>query len=512
MSKNYFIGVDVGTSLIKSVIFDGFLNEFAKSESQISLRSPYEGWVEADMNEVWEATKESLKKVINLSEIDINKIRFISITGQGSGCWMIDNNGFPSRNAILWSDARAASIIDEWNKNGVSELVNSIALSTPFAGLQGPIVKWLKLNEPEVLKKTRWIFYCRDWIRYKFTKKIYTDCSDASQTLINTKLAKYSEELFKAYDIIEFQHLFPELIPKLTITSKILPEVAKDIGLNDNLPIVTSPLDVVSCGLGVGAINPGDAYTILGTTCANCVLIDEKALNINHKAVMTYYFGLDGVWERAVASMLGTPNLDWFIEQFCFVDKDMANKRGVSVFQLLDEKISKIDPSFIIYHPYLSKSGERAPFVKKSATAQFFGLNNEHTRYHLYRSIYEGIAFAIKDCFNAVPVNFDHITISGGGAKSGIWLEIIANITGKSVKVTEGKEFGAKGAVMCGLVELGYYKNLKEVINKNINIIKVYSPEQMKVKLYNKIFKLYKDICNNNWTVWDNLFDLKNNL
>jgi len=509
MINKYYIGVDAGTSIIKSVIFNEILQEYSRFEVEVSIESPHAGWAEIDMIEVWEAVKKSIRNVIKESEVDAKLIKFIAVTGQGSGCWMIDHNGNPSRKAILWNDGRAHKIIDEWNKNKITEEAYSICNSVQIAGLQGPIVNWIKQNEPQILKKTRCIFYCRDWIRYKLTNEICTDSSDVSQTLLDIRKIEYSNRLFEIYNIAEYKKLFPKIFPDIAIISKMKPNIAKEIGLITPVPVITSPVDVRSCGIGVGAIKKGQAYTILGTTCANNILIGEENLNSNINVGMTYYFGIRGLWNKALCSMLGTPNIEWFIKEFCSDDKIEADKKGIRIYQLLDSRITNIGPSYIIYHPFLSPSGERAPFVSKSAKAMFFGLNTEHSKYHLFKAIYEGIAFSIKDCYESVPVPIKEIIISGGGSKSDIWLQIIADITGKIVKITEGKELGAKGAVLCSLVTTGCFKNLDEAVKKTINVTKVFKPNPSSSKVYNEIFKLYKKLYKEFRNDWDYLYYLE---
>ena len=181
------------------------------------------------------------------------------------------------------------------------------------------------------------------------------------------------------------------------------------------------------------------------------------------------------------------------LKSFAKYDKIEADKRGLRLYQFLDSAITNICPSYIIYHPFLSTSGERAPFVNNSVAAMFFGLNIEHSRYHLFRAIYEGIAFSIKDCYESVPVQIKEIIISGGGAKSDIWLQMIADITGKIVKMTEGKEFGAR-VVLTSLVAMGYYKNLDEAVKKTINITRVFKPNLDVSLVYSKLYKLYKKL------------------
>ena len=499
----YVIGIDDGTSVVKSVIFDHGLNEVTKTETRSEIETPHDGWAEINMNRLWQIVKASIRTSIKDSGIDPKEVTAIAITGQGSGCWMIDKAGNPTRNAIIWTDSRAGEITRDWEKRGIIDKAFSICKTVQISGVQGPIVKWLKIHEPEVLDKTKYIFYCRDWIRYKMTGLICVDGSDSSQTLLDTGKCEYSDELFNIYGIKEYRDLFPKIVPETGILGRLLPDIAAEIGLEPGKPVVSSPIDGMSSGIGVGCMEKGQAFTILGTTSSNNIIIDDLS-NQKNCVGMTLCFGSKGLWLRSLSTMCGTPNIDWYIKEFGYNDQIEAKKDKKDLFQYFDSIIQNIPDGSLIYHPFLSPGGERAPFVKENARAQFFGLNYNHTRHHLLKAIFEGIAFSIRDCYEKGAFPITEIVLSGGGSRGKVWPQIIANVTGKTVKTTFGNEFGAKGSALVALVTLGIYRNYQEAKAGTVKFNKIFKPDKTAFNKYSKIFQIYKNIYKSLWEQWDN--------
>lgn len=512
MGHQYLLGLDAGTSVIKSVIFDLEGNEIAIEKAEVPIDAPQPGWSEQDMDAVWEAAKKTMREVVQKVGLSPHDIALIGTTAQGSGCWMIDSQGRPARKAIIWTDSRAKDIVSDWEKEGIGEKAFSICGSVQYSGFQGPIVRWLKDNEPDSLQRTRWILYCKDWIKFKLTGKVSTDGSDHAQTLLDTSRYMYSEEIFNLYGINDLRHLFPEIVTTTLITGELVPEVAQEIGLKAGLPVIGGPFDIIATAIGVGAIGDRDAFTILGTTCANNVVLGKPIFE--PKGVgMTLCHGLPKKWVKSLSAMLGTANLDWFLQEFALEDKLAAQKEGRNFFEYLDGKINEVASSNgVIYHPYLSPAGERAPFVKPTARAQFFGLTYQHTRHHLLRAVYEGVALAVRDCYESIPISTSEITLSGGGARSDVWARIIADVTGKVVKVPEGSEFGAKGAVLNGAVALGIYDSYHRAVEETLRFARTYEPDPANTRKYDELWQIYRQIYHDVWDAWDRLSSLQTRL
>ena len=171
----------------------------------------------------------------------------------------------------------------------------------------------------------------------------------------------------------------------------------------------------------------------------------------------------------------------------------------------LEEKLREIPPlcDGLIYHPFILESGERAPFVKESIRAQFFGLTQKHSNYHLIRAVYEGIAFSLLDCYSHLPFKVENIRLAGGGSKSKFWCQIIADMTGYNVITTEGSEFGAKGAAMTALVSEKIYDSYTTAHEKIIKTKEIFKPQIENTKIYKDFYTLYVKIYNDLWNDWD---------
>lgn len=492
------LGIDAGTTIVKSVIFDFQGNEIAVARAPIVFDTPHNGWAEQDMEKLWEAVIKTVKVVIKNSKIPPRKIQAIGITGQGDGCWLIDKKGNPLRKAILWCDSRSDKIIANWQRKGISEKIFSQNGNAVFTGAHASILSWLKTNELHSLRKAYKAFFCKDWLLYKFTGEIVTDESDASCIYFSNNYRKYSDSILSLINLSKFRYLLPTVVPNYLVAGSVSKEVSSITGLLAGTPVSNGPYDIIATLLGTGGINEGDAVTILGTACVNEVATDRPVLQPANIG-MTRCHGLAEKWVRVIPMMMGTPSLDWFIQEF------ISPKKKKDKFQELELKIAQlpIGSEGIIYHPYLSPSGERAPFIKPAAKAQFFGLSSCHTKYHLLRAIYEGITLAILDCYQHLPLQLSRVRVAGGGARSSLWCQMIADCLGVFVERPIGVEIGAKGAALSAGVATNIYQNFQEAVRKTVKIDRVFTPENENVKKYRQLYNLYTQIYRDVWDDWE---------
>lgn len=205
----YFIGIDAGTSVIKSVLFDEYGKELSSAQRSVPVESSKQGWQETNMNKVWEAALETTKTLLQKNESKTANVKAIGITGQGCGVWLIDKNGNPFRNAILWSDTRSADIVNQWLQSEISQKVYKLIGCDLFSGSQGSILKWLSIHEPESLKQAEYSLYCKDWIKFKLTGVISTDPSETSISYLDFQTDSYSEEALHLMGIEKYRYLLP---------------------------------------------------------------------------------------------------------------------------------------------------------------------------------------------------------------------------------------------------------------------------------------------------------------
>jgi sugar (pentulose or hexulose) kinase len=263
-------------------------------------------------------------------------------------------------------------------------------------------------------------------------------------------------------------------------------------------------MDVAACALGSGAIEHGQASSILGTAGIHQVIMDRPL--IEPKMVgMTLCHGVRGRWMRMLAVMTATPNLDWFIREFGQGITEKADRAEGDIYKYIEGEVTKVPVGSdgVIFHPYLFPGGERGPFVKPTARASLTGLNLNHTLNHLLRAIYEGVAFSTLDCYSNMPVETNIVHLSGGGANSDVWCQIIADCLGKSVRVPDGTEFGAKGAAINVGIALGVYKNFQDAISRSVKMARFYEPDSKNTKLYHQLYEVYKMTYERQMDIWD---------
>jgi sugar (pentulose or hexulose) kinase len=500
----YILGIDAGTSIVKCCIMDMEGNELGTSSRKIPIDVPNPNWAEQDMWLVWSGVTEIVPEALQKTGLSGSDIAGIGVTGQGDGNWMVDKDGEPIQKAILWTDGRAADIVNRWMREGTVAEAYKLTGTGPYSGSANSVMRWQVENAPDMIKRAYKNLWAMDWIQYKLTGVMCTDPSDTSLFGLDIRKRTYSDEVLKLYGLYEVKHLLPDLVDSTEIMGYVHKAAAEKLGLVEGTPVVKGMFDMVASATGVGGVNAGDAITILGTTCGNEVVCDEPVFDPPNVG-MSQCHGLPNLWLKVMGVNYGTPNLDWFMREFGLPYKQEAEKRGVNVFQVLDEVLLNTPPGSagIVYSPYLCPGGERAPFVKTEARAQFFGLTEENTRDQMLRAVYEGIGLSMRDCFNEIPIELKSIALCGGGAKSDVWCQMLSDINGQEVYVPEGTEFGAKGVAMFAGVAVGMFTDINDAVAKTLKVNRRFKPNLENTKKYDGLFKVYRKLRDDVFETWD---------
>jgi sugar (pentulose or hexulose) kinase len=510
MDNTYLLGLDAGTSVVKAALFDCKGQEVAVATRRTALYSPQPGWSEASMPETWAATITVIQEVLVTAGIANTAVAAVGLTGNMIGAWLIDAQGEPVRRAILWNDGRTQSLLERLIADHPSLMAEifSFSGSVMQQGCSLPLTRWLAEYEPETLARAHQLLCCKDWLRFKLTGTLQTDPTEVSILPGNTRTQNYDNALFDLLGISQYRRLFPPVAPSEAVIGEVTPAAAAATGLRAGTPVVTGAGDVSAVALGVGAVEPGVACTILGTTCLNCLVFDQPIFEPANVGLLFYLPGQR--WLRSLANIAGTTNLDWFINQFYASERDAAASRA-ELFAKLENlaQQSEIGARGIIYHPYLSSVGVIAPFVEPAARAQFFGLSLEHQTLDLLRAVYEGVALAIRDCYHGLDIPPAEIRLSGGGAKSAWWCQMIADCTGAKVMVPAGHEFGAKGAALLAGVGLGWYQTIAEAATTTVRFERNYEPDLDRHSQYDTIYDLYQALHQQLRHLWQRRSRLK---
>ena len=435
------ISVDVGTSMIKAVAYgsDGEELGLARRASTVLRERP--GWAEQDMHEVWSAVANTVSAAAAQAG---EPVEAISVTGQGDGCWLVDAALQPTGHAILWNDARATGIVNEWAAIGAEAELFAISGTRTFAGLPHAIMAWLRTNDPARLERSRYSLSCDGWVFACLTGTAAIDESDAAAPFLDVSLRNYSTRTLELLGIDWMEHFLPELLPDNNRVRPLAPGTAAVLGLAPGTPVVLAPYDIVATAIGAGSVSPGSASTILGTTLCTQAIVQNHPAGTS-VAGATIPFGPPGQYLRAFPTLAGTEVLAWAAAMLGLAD-------AAAVCRLATH--APPGAGGLVCLPYLSPAGERAPFLDHQARGMLMGLSFEHTSAHVARAVVEGLSFVIRDCLEASRMVPAELRLCGGGANSDAWSQIIADIIGVPTVRPAAAEVGAMGAFMVAKVAL----------------------------------------------------------
>lgn len=444
------------------------------------------------MTKIWSIVAATIRTLLRTNGISAQRIAAVGLTGNMVGAWLIDGRGQPVRNAILWNDGRTQPLI---KRLGVQHpnLMARIFQTSGSVMQQGctlPVLRWLAENEPETLSQARCVLCCKDWIAYQLTGSLQIDPTEASVMPGDARTRGYSEEMIALFELDRFRHLLPRVIASEQLAGVVQEAAATLTGLRPGTPVAVGAGDVPASAIGLGAVEPGIACTLLGTNILNCLVVDRP---IFEPAEVGLLFCMPGMrWLRAMVNVAGTTALDWFIAQFCAAERDAA-ATPAALYEMLEAlaQRSGVGANGVLFLPYLSALGITTPFWEPAARAEFFGLTDHHTRGDLLRAVYEGIALSIRDGYAVQPETVTEIRLSGGGAKSAFWSQMIADCTGKTVVTPQGAEFGAKGAALLAGVAIGWYKTIDDAVRATRGVERRFAPEPVNAARYDQLYRVY---------------------
>ena len=473
------LAIDAGTTLIKAVVVSDTGVELAVASRDTAVLCPEPGWSEQDMEQVWSSVEEACREVIN-GCTDI--ITAIAITGQGDGAWIIDADGRAVRPAILWNDGRAAEEITAFTAAGKSERAWSMNGSLTSLGLPNAIMMWLAVNEPSSLSSASAVLTCGGWITYRLTGVAAQDISEASAPWVDVSTGEVSSDLVNLYGLGEYAHLIPPILknPRLALLSHI----ATSWGLSPDTPVIVAPYDIVATATGSGAVNPGDAFAILGTTICPGTLVKHPQLDGVQTGLNILGVG-DGLTLRAFPTVTGANTLVW-----------LANMLGVESVDALLQLADTAPPGAngVLWLPYLSDAGERAPFFDPDASGLLFGVTRNHTPADIARGLLESLSYIIRESLDAAGTRPTHLTLSGGGARSDLWCQIISDVTGIPTTRTQDSQVGAKGAHVYASVETGQFGSFAEAVEALVRPGDTFTPCTDQLGLHEQRFNLFTDL------------------
>ncbi len=475
----YYIGVDLGTSALKLVMMDS-RGELVKSVSkEYPLYFPNSGWSEQNPTDWFLAVKEGLKE---LAAGAAEKIAGISFGGQMHGLVILDKDDNVLRPAILWNDGRSTKETDYLNNVIGKEKLSELTANIAFAGFTAPKILWVKNNEPEIFEKISKIMLPKDYISYMLSGSFCTDYSDASgMLLLDVKNKKWSQEMIKICSISE--DMLPKLYESYEVVGDIKPELAKELGLNEDIKIIAGAGDNAAAAIGTATVGEGACNISLGTS--GTIFISSKNFGVDKYNALHSFDHADGNYHLMGCMLSAASCNKWWMEDILKTEDFVGEQQD----------IDNLGENKVFFLPYLM--GERSPHNDPFARGSFIGMSMDTRREDMTLAILEGVTFALRDSLEvarSLGIEIKKTMICGGGAKSPLWKKLVANIMNVEVEVPVSEEGPGFGAAVLAAVGCGEYENVEAATKAIIKIKEKIKPEEELALKYEERYQKFKKI------------------
>ncbi len=498
----YYIGIDIGTSATKSVLFDNKGNVQLSYSNEYELLIKQNGYAEQRPSDWKNAVLSTLKEIGR--SIYAKDVVGIGLSGQMHGLVLLDKDDNVLRDSIIWCDNRTADealeIEESIGKDNLKKITGNYAM--PAFTLAKLL--WVKNNEKDIFDKIDKVMLPKDYIRYVLTNEFKTEFSDASgMQMLDIKNKCFSIEILSKFNINV--KMLPKLIESVEISGFLTKEVENITGLK-NVFVVGGAGDQAAGAIGNNIVSSGDISITLGSSGVIFGAMNKYDENTN--AQMFMHAIKDTYHTMCVTNGCGL-SLKWYKDEMCNEEIKQASKENIDIYDLLCSNASSIKPGSddLFYLPYLM--GERTPHLDTDATGLFFGIKKNTTKNHFIRSLLEGISYSMLDCFNTLEIQKNHIYISGGGAKSALWREIIASMINKDIKRINQDEGPALGVAILAMVANKEYASINEACKNIISINDVTLPNKDWGNIYKDRFNIYQDLYQSNKLIYKKIAQLK---
>ena len=483
----YYIGADLGTSSLKLLLVDGVGNILNKVSKNYDVSYPAPGWSEQDPKSWWSAFTCGVKELI--LGLDASLVAGIGIGGQMHGLVALDQNDDCIRPCILWNDGRTAKETEYLNKViGKSFLAENTA-NIAFAGFTAPKILWMKEHEPEKFSKIAKIMLPKDYLNYLLTGTHCCDYSDASgMLLLDVGTKKWSKKMLDLCGIAESQ--MPKLFESYEIVGKVLPEIAEKLGI-PTVPVVAGAGDNAAAAVGTGTLFAGKCNISLGTS--GTVFIPYESFTPAENNSIHNFCHANGKFHLMGCILSAASCNKWFYEEILGTDDYVGEQSGIC-----DEMLGN---NHVYFLPYLM--GERSPINDTDARGAFIGMRADTKRQAMTQAVLEGVAYAIKENIEiakSMGVKIERSTVCGGGAKSKIWMKILANVLNMPLDIPKTEEGPSYGGAMLCMVADGTYASVEECASALLSVQDTVYPDPeiatRYAEQYEKFEKIYPALKN----------------
>lgn len=516
-SDGILIGIDAGTSVIKSVAFDLSGRQIAVAATPNLYTTRPDGAAFQPLRRTWEDCAATLRALADRVPDLARRAVALAVTAQGDGTWLVGRDNMPVGDGWLWLDSRSAGTADRI-RAGAGDAARFAATGAGIAACQmGPQLAHMLATDPDTLARAEVALHPKDWLYLNLTGVRATDPSEANFTFGDFRTRRYSDDVVEILGLGSQRHLLPEIVDGTTLTHPLTPEAATATGLPAGLPVSLGFVDVVCTALGAG-IHTGGApagCTIVGSTGMHmrATRPEDVVLNAGRTGYVMV-LPVPGMVAQMQSNMAATLNIDWALALAGDLLADMGHSVSrEALIGRIEGWVAEALPGALLYHPYISDAGERGPFVNVAARAGFVGLRIGHRFPDLMRAVIEGLTLAARDCYAEMGPIPAEIRLSGGAARSRGLRRILGACLDRPVRVSARDEAGAAGAAMMAAVANGIYPDMNACIGEWVTPLlgATEAPDRDLVAVYDRIFPAYVSARQSLLPVWAALSDRQEN-
>jgi len=449
---SFLLGIDVGSSACKAAIVSPEGERIASAAVRYPTHGPEAGWKEQDPEDWYRAACEAVRSCLadasaGRAKAKAGLAKGIAATGPAHNFVLLDAHGRPVARTIHWSDTRSVSEAEALDRKSGREIFAKTFQRMSTASTLSQLL-WIRKHRPDVWEQARALLVTKDYLCRRLTGRRGTDPHDAAGTqLWDVRREEWSAELcgLVGWDLSGL----PEVRPAASVAGELLPDAARDLGLEPGLPVAVGSGDTAVEAFSLGAVEPGDCILKLATSAnANLVTRGGKPSAV----CMTYPYLDLGLWIAIASTSCGAATLKWYVDGFC-ADVTQAASGGdpyARIFGMAEE----IEPGSagLLFHPYLL--GERSPYWDPRLTAAFHGIRDYHDRRHFVRAVMEGVAYSLRDCLEASQADNGkarRVWLIGGRARSRLWAQIVSDVLRMDLRVPEVSDAAYGSALIAGL-------------------------------------------------------------
>ncbi|CAA9589481.1 Putative xylulose kinase [uncultured Synechococcales cyanobacterium] len=442
------LGIDLGTGSAKALLLAIDGTTIGEASSSYPVHAPHPGWAESEPGDWWLAVASAVRKAVGNHA---NQVQAIALSGQMHGVVLADKLGQPLRPAILWADTRSSAMLSAYHSLDATILKR---LGNPItAGMAGPTLLWLREHEPTAYTEARWALQPKDWLRLRLTGEVATEPSDASGTLLYDVVSdNWAGEAIAALNLR--CDWLPKLIPSSAIAGYLTSVASEHLGLPVGLPVITGAADTAAAALGNGLLEPGLVQLTIGTG-AQIITPRSQPIIDPHGRTHLYRAAVPNQWYTLAAIQNAGLALEW-----------VRGILGLS-WQQAYTKAFSAPPGCegLTFLPYLT--GERTPHLDPHVRGAWIGLGIHHTQAHLMRAALEGVAFALRQGFEALEatgLKTTEMRLAGGGTAEMPWKQLLSDVLRIPLYATTVAAASARGAALLAGIGIGVYPEANDMI------------------------------------------------